>query len=198
MQYADDFTQIIISKFNTTITQESKDTHKRHVEAEINKQNRFEKQWKIKTNTSKFAIITVGFYKAPNIVIDNTLIPYSLEAKLLGHTITRNNFYVKQIKKNTIKANAELKKLKRFRNLKIKLKIRLYKALILPLLTYPITPLNISSDTQIKKLQTVQNKAIRWIANEHWPIRCPVEIRQTEYNRAWARGDIRAKKSYKS
>ena len=64
MQYADDFTQVIISKFNTTITQESKDTHKRHVEAEINKQNRFEKQWKIKTNTSKFAIITVGFYKA--------------------------------------------------------------------------------------------------------------------------------------
>ena len=66
-QYADDFTQVIISKFNTTITKASKEIHKQHIEDEIEKQNTFEKQWKIKTNMTKFAIITVGFYKAPNI-----------------------------------------------------------------------------------------------------------------------------------
>ena len=180
-QYADDFTQVIISKFNSPITLESKDQHKIHVEQEINKQSHFEKQWKIKTNTSKFNIITIGFYKAPNIVIQNTVIPYSLQTKLLGLTFRRNNFYVKQVDNISKRANAELKKLKRFRNLKRKLKIRLHKSLILPLLTYPIVPLNICSNTQINKLQIVQNKAIRWIANEHWPTNCPIEQRQQEF-----------------
>ena len=180
-QYADDFTQVIISKFNSPITLETKDQHKIHVEQEINKQSNFEKQWKIKTNTSKFNIITIGFYKAPNIVIGNTVIPYSQETKLLGLTFRRNNFYVKQIENITNRANAELKKLRRFRNLKRKLKIRLHKTLILPLLTYPIIPLNISSNTQIKKLQVIQNKAVRWIANEHWPTICPIEQRQQEF-----------------
>ena len=82
-QYADDFTQVIISKFNSPITLESKDQHKIHVEQEINKQSNFEKQWKIKTNTSKFNIITIGFYKATNIVIQNTVIPYSLQTKFV-------------------------------------------------------------------------------------------------------------------
>ena len=180
-QYADDFTQVIISKFNSPITLESKDQHKIHVEREINKQSNFEKQWKIKTNTSKFNIITIGFYKAPNIVIGNTVIPYSQETKLLGLTLRRNNFYVKQIENITNRANAELTKLRRFRNLKRKLKIRLHKTLILPLLTYPIIPLNISSNTQINKLQIIQNKAVRWIANEHWPTICPIEQRQQEF-----------------
>ena len=141
----------------------------------------FEKQWKIKTNVSKFAIITIGFYKAPNIIVENTVIPYAEKVKLLGLTITRNNFYVKQVKLITEQATRELKKLWRFRNLKKKLKIRLFKALILPILTYPITPLNIYSVTQIKKLQTSQNKAIRWIANEYWPINCPITQRQREF-----------------
>ena len=39
MQYADDFTQVIISKFNSTITEEKKMEHKQHVEEEIEKQN---------------------------------------------------------------------------------------------------------------------------------------------------------------
>ena len=180
MQYADDFTQIIISKFNTTITQACRDQHKNNVEEEIRKQNDFERRWKIKTNVNKFTIINIGFFIAPTIVINNTPIPYVTHTKLLGLHLTRNNFYVKQIQQNTIRARAELKKLQRFKSLKPKLKVRLYKALILPLLTYPVVPLNISSKTQIKKLQVIQNKAIRWITNEHWPIICPIALRQEQ------------------
>ena len=62
------------------------------------------------TNTEKFTIITIGFYKAANIVIDNTPIPYSNDAKLLGLTFKRNNFYVKQVDSNVNRARAELKK----------------------------------------------------------------------------------------
>ncbi|CAL4104097.1 unnamed protein product, partial [Meganyctiphanes norvegica] len=138
------------------------------------------KRWKIKTNVSKFTIINIGFYIAPTIVINNTPIPYVTHTKLLGLQLTRHNFYVKQIQQNTIRARTELKKLQRFRALKTKLKVRLYKALILPLLTYPVVPLNISSKTQIKKLQTIQNNAIRWITNEHHPIRCPIALRQEQ------------------
>ena len=132
------------------------------------------------TNTEKFTIITIGFYKAANIVIDNTPIPYSNDAKLLGLTFKRNNFYVKQVDSNVNRARAELKKLARFRYLKTKLKVRLYKTLILPLLTYPVVPLNICSKTQIKRLQVIQNDAIRWIKNERWPAACPLDLRHQE------------------
>ena len=76
-----------------------------------------------------------------------------------------NNFYVEQIKCNIGRAREELQKLKRFRYLKKKLKIRLYKTLVLPHLTYPAAPLNMCSRTQIKMLQNVQNAGIRWISN---------------------------------
>ena len=168
MQYADDFTQVIISKFNTTITQVQKEQHRQHVEDEIRKQNAFEKQWKIKTNIDKFKIITIGFYKAPMINIDNLDIPYSTEIELLGLKFSRNNFYVKQVETSVQRANAEFKKIQRFRLLKTKLKTRLYKTLVLPHLTYPAVPLNICSNTQYKKLQVVQNKAIRWITNTYY------------------------------
>ncbi|CAL4072100.1 unnamed protein product, partial [Meganyctiphanes norvegica] len=82
MQYADDFTQIIISKFNTTITQACRDQHKNNVEEEIRKQNDFERRWKIKTNVNKFTIINIGFFIAPTIVINNTPIPYVTHTKL--------------------------------------------------------------------------------------------------------------------
>ena len=133
-----------------------------------------------KTNMHKIKILTIGFYKAPNININNTDIPYSQEVKLLGLTIKRNNFFVKQVENNVNKAKAELKKIKRFRNLNKKLKVRLYKSLVLPILTYPVVSLNICSRTQIQKLQVVQNHAIRWISNEYWPNICPLNTRHQE------------------
>ena len=64
--------------------------------------------------------------------------------------------------------------------LKRKLKVRLYKTLVLPLLTYPVIPLNTCSRTQMIKLQRIQNDAIRWICNERWPIICPTDVRHEE------------------
>ena len=115
MQYADDFTQVIITKCNTKITEERKQEHKRNVEEEIRKQNEFERKWKIKTNIQKFVIINIGFFKAPQININNEDIEYATQARLLGLHFKRNNFFVKQVFLNTKKARAELKKLYRFR-----------------------------------------------------------------------------------
>ena len=179
-QYADDFTQVIVSKFRTLINPDCKLAHKRHVEAEIEKQNNFERKWKIQTNLQKFAIITVGFYSAPDIIVNNTTIPYTRKTSLLGLHFARNNFFMKQVDNIENIARAELKRLYRFRFLRRKLKVRLYKALILPLLTYPVIPLNICSNAQIKRLQVVQNNAIRWIMNERWPLICPLETRHAD------------------
>ena len=86
----------------------------------------------------------------------------------------------RQINNNVRKAKAAMKKLWRFRTMKKTLKTRLYKTLILPILLYPIIPINVCSKTQIYKLQKVQNNAVRWIHNEKWPIRCPLKRRHRE------------------
>ena len=179
-QYADDFTQVIVSKFNTNITHTHKELHIQNVQDEITKQNDFDKTWKITTNMNKFQIIHIGIKVIPPVIVNDTIIPHTTTAKLLGLKFSNYNFFTKQINANKNRANAELKKLYKFRHLNRKLKLRLYKALVLPLLTYPVIPINACSKSQMKKLQTVQNKAVKWICNEHWPIICPLRQRHEE------------------
>ena len=102
---------------------------------------------------------------------------YKHTGKILGLNITYNNFFRRHIDIITGRARAEIKKLKRFRGLKKALKLRLYKTLILPILLYPIIPINACSKSQINKLQLIQNAAIRWIYNENPPTRCPLKHR---------------------
>ena len=45
------------------------------------------------------------------------------------------------------------------------------KSLILPTLTYPVTPLNSASRSSIINLQRVQNKALNFIYDVRWPMR---------------------------
>ena len=89
-----------------------------------------------------------------------------------------NNFFKSQVDENIKTAKLELNKLYRFRYLKQKIKVRLYKTKVLPLLTYASVPLNICSSSQIKRLQIVQNKAIRWITNTYYPNICNIVNQQ--------------------
>ena len=57
--------------------------------------------------------------------------------------------------------------MRRFQKLSIKTKTHLIKALILPILHYPITPTVALSNTRIKEMQGVQNKAIRFATNDN-------------------------------
>ena len=123
--------------------------------------------------------------------IGGNVIPITKEAKLLGTEISYRNFYVKQVAALKKKARGALWKSYRFRYLKEKLKLRLFKVLILPLLTYPVIPLNILSNEQMEHLQVVQNDGIRWIKNERWPIRCPLDIRHEELKLEYIRDRIK-------
>ena len=68
----------------------------------------------------------------------------------------------------THKAKYNLSKLYRFKSAPTKIKLTLYKTLIRPLLEYPSILLPHASNTNIKKLQTIQNKALRFAYNTHW------------------------------
>ena len=175
LQFADDITQIIITKFNGRINNNKKIIHNQNVAEEIIKQNEYEKKWKITTNMQKFKIMAIGNRKMPNLIINNTIIEYKTKAKLLGMNITYCNFFSAQVKANVISARNALYKLYRFRYLKKKLKIRLYKSLVQPLLVYPSAPLNMCSNNQMYQLQKIQNKGIKWIANEYYPTICNLE-----------------------
>ena len=57
------------------------------VEREIERINRFEKRWKIKTNQDKFKLIPIAQRKTETIVVNNKKIVNSKEGKVLGLTI---------------------------------------------------------------------------------------------------------------
>ena len=92
-QYADDFTQVIINRFRNTITDAQREMHKDNVQAEIDKQNDYERKWKMKTNINKFVLIAVCFTKTPEIRIDGVVKSYDKKGKILGLSITDNNFF---------------------------------------------------------------------------------------------------------
>ena len=164
----------------TTINDPKRELHRQNVQEEINRQNDYEKKWKLKTNINKFQIIPIGLKKTLPININGEIIQYNNSGKLLGLNFTSNNFFKKQNDENIRKAKAALRRLWRFRTLKKTLKLRLYKTLILPIILYPVIPLNTCSDHQIERLQKIQNRAVRWICNERWPIICPLIQRHEE------------------
>ena len=127
---------------------------------------------------SKFKLIMIANKPKQCIQIENTTFNYVNKAKILGLNFKTNNFFKSQVDENVKTAKLELNKLYRFRHLRKKLKTRLYKTKVLPLLTYASVPLNICSQSQIKRLQVVQNKAIRWITNTYYPNICNIEDQQ--------------------
>ena len=92
MQYADDFTQIIVTKCNR-INDKARDEHRQNVKREILKQNKFEREWKIKTNISKFKIIMIANKSKQSIHIENDSFEHVKKATILGLNLKSNNFF---------------------------------------------------------------------------------------------------------
>ena len=165
--FADDSTQVV------TYPGKSKLMLARRTEREVEKINKYEQEWKIQTNKNKFQVISVSSTKPINIQIDNQRRPFDRTATILGLTIS--TYGIKShIKQRTGRARSQLQKLKRFKQLKSETRIRLYKALIRPILEYPSIPICVSSQTSLREIQRVQNIAIRGAAKEK-----PNETRST-------------------
>ena len=157
--FADDCTQVV------TDPGKSKRFLARKTEIEIEKLNLFEKQWKISTNKNKFQIISVSATKPATIMVDNQVIPFKASATVLGLTI-RTRGIPNHITSRIGRARAQLQKLKRFEKMKTETRLHLYKTLVRPILEYPAIPICTASRSQIKKMQSVQSKALRSAAKE--------------------------------
>ncbi len=118
--------------------------------------------WKIKTSEEKFKIIPIAQYKTKPIIINNKEIDTCKDGKFLclklqltgigGHCTNLKN-----------KGNAVLSKLRKFTGLTPKLKTLLVKTQLIPILEYSSIPLCAASTSHKKSLQSVLNKALRFI-----------------------------------
>ena len=166
LAYADDITQIISQKYS----KKSKIKHKRIsklTQQAITDINNFENKWKIKTNTNKFTVVGISRQKQEPIEIEDTILDYSPNGKVLGLTFGKHSI-IQQVKIRKKVSDVQLTKLQRFRHLNEKNKLKLYKTLILPSLIYPTVPLNTLSNFQFKTLQKTQNKGLRFVTNTHF------------------------------
>ncbi|MEL7079661.1 MAG: reverse transcriptase domain-containing protein, partial [Cyanobacteria bacterium J06582_2] len=154
--FADDITQII------TYPGRGREMMARLTKGEIENINQYEKQWKIQTNQGKFKILKISNITGNEIIINNNIIDYSRSIVTLGLEITRSGIAT-HIQQRIGKARAVNNKLRRFSGLSIKIKLHLYKALVLSVLEYPTVPLCIISKTSMLKLQRVQNQCIKTI-----------------------------------
>ena len=155
--FADDITQIIVNEDN------DKMQHALDTEREIQRINAYERKWKIKTNTTKFKILAISKTKPINIQIDNQIMPFSNECTILGTKFKRTGM-ANHITNRVNLAKAQTRRVKRFKTLKEKNKLHLYKALIRPVLEYPVISNALASKNQMLNMQKVQNANLNIIA----------------------------------
>lgn len=160
--FADDVTQII------SYPGKSKELLAMHTTNAIEAINRYENKWKIQTNINKFKIIPIGRNNSAPLIVEENIYPYASEGNVLGLTITKSG-YKSFINNKINRLKHGLIKLKKFHNLTIKNKKKLYTALIRPIIEYPPIPINALKKSNIYELQKIQNKALRFIYNVRYP-----------------------------
>lgn len=160
--YADDITQII------THNGKSKRAMAIKVGREIERINKFEREWKIKTNQNKFALIPLASKRYEDIIAEGELLETKTEGKALGLKITTNGYF-KHIKELVNKGERAIHDLRQLRDIPENIKLHLVKAYVLPTIEYPTIPICGMSRTQIMKIQRIQNKALRFATNDRFP-----------------------------
>ena len=164
--------------------------------------NRYERQRKIRNHLDKLRIVTPRRRVPAPLVIDGRRIRYSQECCHLGLRMTLQGIK-SQIVHLKAKADRNLNKLRRFRDLPADTKVYLYKVLIRPILEYPAVALVTASRSAQYELQIVQNKALMWAhgygpdfarptnqaLHEHFGVE-PLNVRLHELaRRTWTRLD---------
>ena len=168
-QFADDKIHIVRSDLRKTSRNHITNTISK-LKQELKLTAKWEQNWKIQTNLQKSLIMPVGCYPQTleengGITINGTPIQIVSHLKILGFTLNQKLAFANHIPRSINTANYNLNKLKIFKYSPIKIKLTLYKMLILPLLEYPAPVLYTLNNTNMNKLQAIQNKAIRFILN---------------------------------
>ena len=166
LQYADDVTQLISANNYYLLY--------RHTQQELDRVTVWQHKWRIQANTNKCHITYFPCaHRAQPVRLDTyttpaRYIPVSNTSKVLGVTydnILHIHYHTQQ---KAACAHTCLKQLYRFHSTSPKMKLHLYKTLVVPHLTYsPLTP-SLAYTTNIRTLQVVQNNALRFIFNTHY------------------------------
>lgn len=172
--YADDVSQIV------SYHGPSKLMLKLKTERAITELNEIERKWKIRTNSQKFQILHISRCNPPPLNIGNIRLNYARETTVLGFKM-KGRGIAAHVKQQRARASENLRKLRRFSKLRPTLKLRLYKALVLPIIDYPPVPTNTIANSNWRKFQGLQNKALRWVNNDLPPYSTTVEELHEKY-----------------
>ena len=167
IQYADDVTQLARARTLDRLTDK--------IQEELTTTSLWELEWRIHSHPEKSKVTyfnnkskqprQISLYKNfPNPVP----IPISKVNIVLGLTIDNHLRFHIHISKKVAIASGALSNLERFRDSTSKLKLHLYKAFILPLITYCPLALSLSAPSNLQKLQKVQNRAVRFALGTNW------------------------------
>ena len=91
LMFAYDVTQIITTD-KARRTGSCNRTLTLRTQREVEKQNQYEREWKIKTNMNKLAVIPVSRRKTHELVIERRRIEYRDMAKILGFKFRRSGY----------------------------------------------------------------------------------------------------------
>lgn len=135
------------------------------------------KKWRTKLNESKSSFIhfTNRNINPTQIIINGHSIAPENTAKYLGMTLDAKIHWKEHVKKKIIELNIKFRKMNwligRRSTLDLHNKLLVYKQVIKPIWTYGIQLWGCTKKTNVKMMQTFQNKALRSMANAPWFVR---------------------------
>lgn len=135
---------------------------------------KFFTKWKIKINVDKteFIVFTHKRKKIEKLTIQNNEMEPKRSVKYLGVHLDSKLLFTEHIDSICKKANTALSLLQNLINRKSALseknQLLLYKVVIRPILLYACPIWGNTCKTNIKKLETIQNKILRIISKEHY------------------------------
>ena len=156
LAFADDHTQLALSLIAHPAA------IARKTERAVGSRNTYERERKIKNALDKMKFVSPAKLNPVPLVIEGEEKEYGQKAVILGMRIS-NHGLTDQVKHIKGKAGRQLTKLRRFSGLPRRDKLNLFKALVLPMLTYPPVPLNTASRSALLSLQRVQSNGLRWV-----------------------------------
>ncbi len=124
---------------------------------EIDRINRYERKWKIKTNEEKFKVIPLAQYKAKQLTINGKNVNPSKDRKFLGLKLQVTGL-TSHVTEKINKSKDILSNLRRFSNLTPELKATLIKTLLIPVIEYPPVPLCSISKARKLNIKRITNK----------------------------------------
>lgn len=135
------------------------------------------KKWRIQLNESKSTHINFTYKNITpqHIYMNNNIIPYANTAKYLGFTLDAKLKWKEHVKKKVNELKLNLRKMYWLFSPKSKItienKLLLYQQILKPKWTYGIQLWGCTAKTNIKLIQTFQNKVLRLITDSPWYIR---------------------------